>query len=84
MGGVVKGGKKLVKGAVKGVSNLVDASLHPQSAFKKHVIGAFMPEMPATPDQPLMPDFEGIAKARRRGRTRRLGRAETQLTDTLG
>ena len=84
MGGIAKTGKKIVKGAAKGVSNLVDASLHPQSAFKKHVIGAFMPEMPATPDQPLMPDFESIAQARRRGRNRRLGRAETVMTDTLG
>lgn len=83
MGGVAKKAKKIGKG----FGDLVDKSLHPGSTLKNWAQNAkdlVIPQMPGAPDQPLMPDYESIAKARRRGRTRRLGRAETLMSDTLG
>lgn len=83
---------KALKSVVSGVGSLMDKSAHPLSTIKKltskvvdPVTHMMNPKVPGQADAPLMPDYEGIDKARRRARSSKMGRVDTIMTaDTLG
>ena len=71
-GGIIGGLAGKAKNAIGDATHY----LNPQHWFKD--------AMPDMPDAPLMPDYEAIQKAKRRGQSNKFGRTETIMTGGLG
>ncbi len=86
MSGAKKGLKKTFKAVTDPIAKAVKWSMDVSSKPLKKVAKTIAPDinLPQAPDAPLMPDYEMIAKDKRRRRAAKTGRSETIMSDTLG
>lgn len=86
MGGAAKKVAKPFKKIGKALGSIVKGSIEASVKPLKGIAKSLAPniDIPEQGDPPLIPDYEMIEKDRRRRRSRKMGRVETIMTDTLG